>query len=828
MKLSRIAPIVAGVIAAVVLNVNAAGKLGDLTRDEWMSIYSGTNRVGYRHITVSPDKLKGKDVYHMEDTAMMRTKFSVYGSMQFDSTFRVYFGRDFKPVSAYFAGRSSGRCMTADNKPTDSISVTGTVDFDYKKRRESLTLHSGGRTEHRQFDIDDENGLVRIGMYQLGVKHPSIGDKFSIFSSYPRSVVLWWFEMPPFQTPTAVVTKREEITAGGKTYSALVVRENDFTRWQADNGEIIKDANKDGSVTCVLETKENALKDMDKVCPDLSCIHTDKAIVNSACVSDLRVRFIGDWNKEMIVNDARQTAEFHPEQNMVEYHIVSQTFDALKSAHLPITGRELETWTGPTSGIDSSNSEIRTLALKTIGGETNAYLAACKIRDWVYRNIRYDTKYVPMDAIAILKAKSGVCTHHAVLFTALCRAVGIPARLVDGFCYDPDPQSSSFCQHEWAECYVGEWVAFDPTTGIDFVDAAHLKVHQGNIDDMADLFQYAAKLTAVVVDYKIADYTLVNNYGGSQSSDSSGRVAIANPNGGDPVLLDKDLMAKLSEIAVKYGTDVESLMFGWRIPADKDIPLSNWTNELDVRFTGDWPSEVFNELVTKDSRQTATCKAEAKSVEYHVEAKRFDPAKSLSIPVQNEDCAKWAEESPGIESSNIEIGQAMPKIIGEERNAYKVACKIRAWVYANVKDEVPVKVVDGKPNLPGPPDALDALNSKSDRATGMNHRLLFTALARAAGIPTRLVYGFRYAPWQTKQAFQTDEWVECYVGEWVPFDPTSDGDYVEAARIKLVVGNVADMLDGFKGKWRAEVLGFNYLPNTPLPAGSISADRSGK
>lgn len=66
------------------------------------------------------------------------------------------------------------------------------------------------------------------------------------------------------------------------------------------------------------------------------------------------------------------------------------------------------------------------------------------------------------DALATLMLGRGDCTAHALLFAALARARGIPARLVTGFRAD----GGRLVRHRWAIVAVeGSWLAVDPTHG---------------------------------------------------------------------------------------------------------------------------------------------------------------------------------------------------------------------------------------------------------------------------------------------------------------------------------------------------------------------------
>lgn len=76
-----------------------------------------------------------------------------------------------------------------------------------------------------------------------------------------------------------------------------------------------------------------------------------------------------------------------------------------------------------------------------------------------------------------LELRSGSCRDMAVLMVALCRQLGLAARFVSGYLYDPPPaegeEDHSFnrargSMHAWVEIYLpgAGWKGFDPTNGI--------------------------------------------------------------------------------------------------------------------------------------------------------------------------------------------------------------------------------------------------------------------------------------------------------------------------------------------------------------------------
>ncbi|MDQ7780935.1 MAG: transglutaminase-like domain-containing protein [Planctomycetota bacterium] len=128
--------------------------------------------------------------------------------------------------------------------------------------------------------------------------------------------------------------------------------------------------------------------------------------------------------------------------------------------------------------IESESAEIVELAKKLSAGAKDSWKAAVAFAKWVHEEIGYE---IPGGGTALgtLKAKEAECGGHSRLHVALCRAVGIPARVVGGAMYVP-AYGGVFGQHAWAEVYMGEkpgWIPIDATAGeIDYADAGHIRL----------------------------------------------------------------------------------------------------------------------------------------------------------------------------------------------------------------------------------------------------------------------------------------------------------------------------------------------------------------
>ncbi|MBN1141611.1 MAG: transglutaminase domain-containing protein [Deltaproteobacteria bacterium] len=88
-----------------------------------------------------------------------------------------------------------------------------------------------------------------------------------------------------------------------------------------------------------------------------------------------------------------------------------------------------------------------------------------RLFDWVTANIRYGgASGRDRGALHALKSGEGDCTDMALLFSALCRAQGIPSRTVGGFVCERNTNLSAASYHNWAEFFRhGRWWIADPS-----------------------------------------------------------------------------------------------------------------------------------------------------------------------------------------------------------------------------------------------------------------------------------------------------------------------------------------------------------------------------
>jgi transglutaminase-like putative cysteine protease len=225
-----------------------------------------------------------------------------------------------------------------------------------------------------------------------------------------------------------------------------------------------------------------------------TAVITDKPIKSPRRLRTLRVTIAGVPDKHLLLSDARQQESILPLADpsagySVEVSIHAAPFAAAQSARLPIRVPSLTPYLGAAPYIDSEDPGIRATASRLRGSDTNLYTIACHIRDWVHAHMTPDASIgVPRSASDIYQRRRGVCRDYATLYTALSRAAGVPTRLCSGIVY----AEGKFFYHAWAESWVGQWVAFDPTLydpqePVPYVDATHIKFAQGDVTGMFDV-----------------------------------------------------------------------------------------------------------------------------------------------------------------------------------------------------------------------------------------------------------------------------------------------------------------------------------------------------
>lgn len=157
--------------------------------------------------------------------------------------------------------------------------------------------------------------------------------------------------------------------------------------------------------------------------------------------------------------------------------------DLFSRPGLPVLPAERRIALAVTSSIDAGDPTVAALAHSITEGESDPALRVERLIQWTYKNLEKNLSTNLTTASQVLAHKQGDCTEHALLFVALSRAAGIPAREVSGLVYMGD-SIQRFGWHAWAEVDLGgRWVQVDPSWGETLANATHLTLGVGDESD---------------------------------------------------------------------------------------------------------------------------------------------------------------------------------------------------------------------------------------------------------------------------------------------------------------------------------------------------------
>jgi hypothetical protein len=148
-----------------------------------------------------------------------------------------------------------------------------------------------------------------------------------------------------------------------------------------------------------------------------------------------------------------------------------------------------------------------------------------------------------------------------------------------------------------------------------------------------------------------------------------------------------------------------------------------------------------------------------------------------------------------IQTEHKEIVAQAQKIVSPGDSDLKKITKLVNWTADTIKNEV-------KDSL----TAVSVLREKEGECQG--HAILYTAMARSLGIPTRVVTGIVYTK---DMGFLYHAWAESFIGGWLAVDPTFRQVPADATHISLAGDDSHDIspsIHKMLGKVRMEVIDY--------------------
>ena len=229
------------------------------------------------------------------------------------------------------------------------------------------------------------------------------------------------------------------------------------------------------------------------------------------------------------------------------------------------------------------------------------------------------------------------------------------------------------------------------------------------------------------------------------------------------------------------------------VKTERPVKNSDKKKRLKVRLS----NLKVGKIVPSDHRQTVLEEKKQKNGTYSyildIKAENFNPAKSLKLPISSSPDKSFLAETSEIQSKHPMIRALSRNLVEGQKDAWGAAKIINMWVYDNMEKTLV--------------DSFTALHALKERkGECQSHANLYTAIARASGIPTRVVNGLVYS--SQFKGFVYHAWTEVFVGEWRALDPTFGQEIVDATHIKLSEGGYEGSvkLMEFIGKVKIDIL----------------------
>ena len=432
--------------------------------DAWMGVYMRGQKVGYSHSRMTP----APGGYRLEETSLLR--LSVLDQVQ---TVRVVIDAE---TASDFAVRSF---TVALDSGLGVFDVRGAVEG----HTLVLRMATGPDVTEQRIALTEPLYLPSSARAHLRGETLAAGRTLTLRVFDPSAM-----EHQPLEMH---VLGRAPLTRDGAKVDAWQVRETfrgmETLVWLDDAGHTLRE---EGPMDMVVQ-REDADRAVHAGWGDDAfdlmgaiAVRVGQPLPDPRHLARLDAR-IGGLGDLALPDDGRQSVH----DGIVHVERESETGATYT---LPYRGSEWSSALQATPFLQADHPRIRAAAEGILAGETEPRRAAERLRRWVYDQLdKRPVASIP-NALQVLDTRAGDCNEHAVLFAALARAVGLPARVVAGIVY----ADRSFLYHAWDEVWLGTgWLSVDPAFDQMPVDATHVKLIEGGPETHAALVSVIGKLS---------------------------------------------------------------------------------------------------------------------------------------------------------------------------------------------------------------------------------------------------------------------------------------------------------------------------------------------
>jgi hypothetical protein len=313
-----------------------------------------------------------------------------------------------------------------------------------------------------------------------------------------------------------------------------------------------------------------------------------------------------------------------------------------------------------------------------------------------------------------------------------------------------------------------------------------------------EVFEVTKWLHPIEVEMDISLFSILPDFSVTEWCDDQGEVWLARAKMSN---LDIELRRVSKEVALAPSESVEVMLQGAILP-DRPIPRPRRLEQLRMVLSFTNPDGRALELPSGPNQRVRNKDG---ALDVTIRRARSDPARSYRLPYDGEEHAALLQATPWLELNEPVIAEMSREAVGDETDALRAARKIEAYVERTIRE---------KSLGMGFATAAETARQKAGDCT--EHAVLVAALARASGMPARVVCGLAYGgpmAGETRRKFYYHMWAEVYVGEWLPLDAALGGhDATHVAITRSSLQNPGDLMEmtahliGFLGNTRIQVL----------------------
>jgi transglutaminase-like putative cysteine protease len=152
--------------------------------------------------------------------------------------------------------------------------------------------------------------------------------------------------------------------------------------------------------------------------------------------------------------------------------------------------------------VESDAPEIRAEATRAAAGLATPRQRAERLVRYIHALVEKKPTVSLPSALEVLRTRIGDCNEHTVLYVAMARALGLPARIAVGLVY----LRGAFYYHAWPEVWIDEapgrglWLPVDPTLNQFPADATHVRLARGGLDRQAAILGLVGQAKLEILD----------------------------------------------------------------------------------------------------------------------------------------------------------------------------------------------------------------------------------------------------------------------------------------------------------------------------------------